>query len=71
YVVQHVAVFDGASQGKITKSWTKESSRVYYVAGATDPYFAIRVGTHTNEDLGLDEDFTGDVYVKINWTKDA
>ena len=62
---------DGASQGKITKSYTKESSRVYYVAGATDPYFAIRVGTHTNKDLGLDEDFTGDVYVKINWTKDA
>ena len=63
---------DGASQGKITKSSrTPESSRVYYVAGATDPYFAIRTSTHIDEDLGLDEDFTGDVYVEINWTKDA
>lgn len=62
---------DGAPQGKITKSYTKANSRVYYLAGATDPQFIIRIGKHENTDLGLNNNFTGDVYVKINWKKDA
>lgn len=56
---------DGASPKTITKSLTEKNNRVYYVAGATDPQFIIHTGTHTNNN------YTGDVYVKINWTKDA
>jgi len=62
---------DGVAQETVDKSMTTESSRVYYVAGATDPQFVIRIGKHENTDLGLDNNFTGDVYVKINWKKDA
>lgn len=56
---------DGASPKIITKSMTEKNNRVYYAAGATDPQFIIHTGTHSNNN------YTGDVYVKINWTKDA
>ena len=68
YITYYV---DGVAQENVYKSMTTESSRVYYVAGATDPQFVIRIGKHENPDLGLDNNFTGDVYVKINWKKDA
>ena len=62
---------DGLPQGTITKSLTEANNRVYYEAGATDPYFVIRIGIHKDPDLGLNNSYFGDVYVQINWKKDA